>query len=363
MSIYNSFHQPLDKVVKNRTATLTAAAAILAARALDAAPLNSGWYVSGGGGANWQTNGDIDLAGVKQDTERSVGWIAALSSGYAWRNGVRLELEFAYRENGFDSVASLPAHGDARLMSGMVNAVFAFPTPGPVAPYFGVGLGAGHLKLESVRPLGPTSIDDSNTGFAAQAIAGVEYAVTDRLGLNVSYRYMYMPSLDLTAANGSPANIGYEGHAILVSLRWSFGAPVPVVKAAGPALPPPPAPQPPSPPVAEAPRSYTVFFGWNSAALTPDARIVVQTAAQSAREGRITRIELDGYADRSGPDAYNLGLSERRADAVKAELVRLGVAPTQITTSAWGERQLLVPTADGVREPQNRRVEIVLPIG
>ena len=53
-------------------------------------------------------------------------------------------------------------------------------------------------------------------------------------------------------------------------------------------------------------------------------------------------------------------LSVRRADAVKAELVRLGVPAANITTIGRGQEDLLVPTKDGVREPQNRRVEIQL---
>jgi outer membrane protein OmpA-like peptidoglycan-associated protein len=69
---------------------------------------------------------------------------------------------------------------------------------------------------------------------------------------------------------------------------------------------------------------------------------------------------VTGHADRAGPDSYNMALSMRRADAVKAVLVREGVPANQIAVVARGESQPLVPTADGVREPQNRRVEIVL---
>ncbi|WP_139323556.1 OmpA family protein, partial [Roseomonas sp. TAS13] len=63
---------------------------------------------------------------------------------------------------------------------------------------------------------------------------------------------------------------------------------------------------------------------------------------------------------RSGTPQYNMGLSRRRADAVAAELVRQGIQRSEITVEAFGESRPLVPTADGVREPQNRRVEIVL---
>ena len=73
-----------------------------------------------------------------------------------------------------------------------------------------------------------------------------------------------------------------------------------------------------------------------------------------------TRIEVAGHADRSGTPAYNQRLSQRRADAVAAELVARGVSRSEISVTAYGESRPLVPTADGVREPQNRRVEIVL---
>jgi outer membrane protein OmpA-like peptidoglycan-associated protein len=73
-----------------------------------------------------------------------------------------------------------------------------------------------------------------------------------------------------------------------------------------------------------------------------------------------TRIEVAGHADRSGSPQYNMGLSRRRADNVAAELVRQGISRNEIAVTAFGETRPLVPTADGVREPQNRRVEIVL---
>ena len=85
----------------------------------------------------------------------------------------------------------------------------------------------------------------------------------------------------------------------------------------------------------------------------------MRTAAANAKIGKITRLMATGHADRSGTDRYNLALSERRAKAVQAELVRLGVPADQIAVTFKGEAEPLVPTADGVREPQNRRVEIL----
>jgi outer membrane protein OmpA-like peptidoglycan-associated protein len=87
---------------------------------------------------------------------------------------------------------------------------------------------------------------------------------------------------------------------------------------------------------------------------------VVRRAAENARRGGVSRITITGHADRSGPDAYNMALSQRRANAVRDALVRDGVPGNRITTVARGETQPLVPTPDGVREPQNRRAELVV---
>ena len=109
------------------------------------------------------------------------------------------------------------------------------------------------------------------------------------------------------------------------------------------------------------PGRYWVFFAWNRADLPPDGRKVVEEAAQSFLRTGSARISLVGSADRTGSPAYNEKLSARRADAVRAELVRLGVPADAITVRAEGEDAPLVATAAGVREPLNRYVAIDFP--
>ena len=125
--------------------------------------------------------------------------------------------------------------------------------------------------------------------------------------------------------------------------------------------PPAPAPRAAAPAVSPAPsRSFLVFFDWDSSVLTDGAKSVVATASRDAGQmGRITMVAT-GHADRSGTDMYNIDLSRRRAEAVKAELVWLGTPATEIAVEARGEAEPLVPTGDNVREAQNRRVQIVL---
>jgi len=73
----------------------------------------------------------------------------------------------------------------------------------------------------------------------------------------------------------------------------------------------------------------------------------------------VTRLTVTGHTDTVGSDAYNMRLSRRRAESVAARLEQDGIASSEIEIVAKGKRDLLVPTADGVREPQNRRVQIV----
>jgi len=103
-----------------------------------------------------------------------------------------------------------------------------------------------------------------------------------------------------------------------------------------------------------------VFFDWDRADLTDRARQVIGEAAHASTGVPTTRIEVSGYADRTGTAPYNQGLSLRRAETVQAELMRDGVPRQAISVRGYGEGEPLVPTAQGVREPQNRRVEILL---
>ena len=104
-----------------------------------------------------------------------------------------------------------------------------------------------------------------------------------------------------------------------------------------------------------------MFFAFDRAELTEADRQTIAQAAEDYRRTGTARITATGHTDTSGSAEYNLGLSQRRAEAVAAELVRQGVPATDIVTVGRGEEDLLVPTADGVREPRNRRVEIVVP--
>jgi len=121
-----------------------------------------------------------------------------------------------------------------------------------------------------------------------------------------------------------------------------------------------PPPPPPPPPPAAVPQSFMVFFDWDRFSLSQQAMQTIGQAAAAFKSRGSARVTATGHTDTSGPASYNMALSLRRANAVKNELVRQGVPADAIAVVGKGESNPLVATGDGVREPQNRRVEIVM---
>ena len=101
-----------------------------------------------------------------------------------------------------------------------------------------------------------------------------------------------------------------------------------------------------------------MFFDWDKSNITAEAAAILDNAAAAYTQSGSAHVVLAGHTDKSGSDQYNQGLSQRRADSVKSYLAGKGVPDSAMSTEAFGESKPLVDTADGVREPQNRRVEI-----
>jgi len=156
---------------------------------------------------------------------------------------------------------------------------------------------------------------------------------------------------------GGTSAIKYDselGYHVGLKLTVPFGG--------GASVAPPPVPAAASPPpaaVAPSKQVFIVFFEFDKSSLTADGRKVVDAAAAAFKSGK-SGVAIAGYTDLAGTQQYNLALSKRRADTVKAALVRDGVPASAIDASWHGKENPRVPTADGVREPQNRRVEITM---
>jgi outer membrane protein OmpA-like peptidoglycan-associated protein len=258
--------------------------------------------------------------------------------------------------------------GSVRSYGVMANALYDLDVGMPwIFPY--VGAGAGYqwttLNATAVAPGGgfATSTNNTSGSFAWQAIIGASFPVPNVPGLSLTADYRFMDILGGGKYDGLVSNGGALSsselkmhnqfdHDVVFGIRYAFNAP-----------PPPAPPMAPTPVAAPAPapaRSYLVFFDWDKAELTERAKSIVKEAADNSTRVQVTRIEVNGYTDTSGKPSYNQGLSVRRAQAVAGELVRDGVPQSVINIQGFGDTHLLVATGPGVREPQNRRVEIII---
>lgn len=105
---------------------------------------------------------------------------------------------------------------------------------------------------------------------------------------------------------------------------------------------------------------FLLFFDSGEAEISRDAAAALNGAIAAWQSGSYSRVKVTGHSDRSGPAATNMRVSRARAAAIRQALVDKGVPAASIRVEARGEQQPIIDTADGVREPQNRRIEIRL---
>jgi OOP family OmpA-OmpF porin len=327
----------------------------------------AGWYLGARGGATWlDDQSAVAPGGASLGLDYETGWGLSGNVGYAFGGPFRLELEVAYRNNDVDSVALGGARlsgagGSMNSLAVMLNGFFDIQTGTNFVPYIGAGVGYARVTADGITASGlGGSIDEDDSQFAYQGIVGVSYWFSPEVALTVDYRYFATQDPSFREG-GTSLDTEYKTHNVMAGLTLRFPeppAPLRAAPVAAPPPPPPPAAAPPAPAPA-VPKTYLVFFDFDKTDITPEAARIIQQAADDAKRGNVRLIVATGHADRSGTPAYNQRLSERRAAAVKAALVRNGVAENTIQTAGRGENENLVPTADGVREPRNRRVEIV----
>ncbi len=364
-----------------RMRNLLLASTVLAASATGAARADTitGPYISLGGGYNILMDEGVHFAPTSDATGGHYSWsdgaTGQASIGYGLGNGLRIELEGDYLYSSVRELggASSPGSTTGRQESygALVNVLYdldltsyGINTYG-VTPYVGVGAGYNWTHLSPLSTVGAGSVDrvgGTNGNFAYQGIIGVAYPFGIP-GLAATLEYRFLGDINQQAysvTHDQPFGVNKGNadftdsfnHTFLVGLRYALYQPAP---------PPPPAPpQQAAVPTPAPARTYLVFFDWDRADLTQRARQIIGEAAQASTRVQTTRIEVNGYTDLSGTARYNQGLSVRRARSVEAELIRDGVQRSEISIHGFGESNPLVPTAQGVREPQNRRVEIIL---
>lgn len=378
--------------------TLMLATPIIAVPTFVYAQPVTGLYIGAGVGWNYLFSEDLKNVATQSAAfgglpvpNKSVnfgsGIVAVGSIGYGLGNGLRLELEGNYRGNSKNQdtnstavtrngavVFSNGSNGSEQKAGAMVNILYDFTDAfgKGITPYVGGGIGWNYARINNVQlggilPAGLPSaggtylfrFNNGQNAFAYQAIIGLSYDIPSVPGLALTGEARYFGLDGRTykgqffapnVARGANVQVGMENNvSVIVGVRYAFNA-----------APPAPPPLPPPAPVQTAARTYLVFFDWDRADLTDRARQIIADAAHATTTVQVTRIEVNGYTDLSGTARYNQGLSQRRATNVANELVRDGVPREAISVHGYGESNPLVPTSQGVREAQNRRVEIIL---
>ena len=351
------------------------------------------WYVELDGGPMIVEDIDFDVGAATDavSADFKTGYDFGGIVGYDF-GAFRLEAEAGYRGADLDTLSSttalLPSNtvvnapagtyvagGDATVLSFMLNGMVDFGPDDGLQGFVGGGAGVARTKFNNttVDISSPGFLDDSDSGFAWQILAGVRAPLTDTIDVGLKYRFFNTSTLDMVDGRGRDVSAKWRSHSLLGTIGFNFGgAPAPLqtcwdgtqlpMDAICPdrPLPPPPPPPPVQPPVQAVCNKgpYIVFFEWDKSDITPEAATILNNAVSAYANCGAASVMLAGHADRSGSAQYNVGLSQRRANAVRSYMTARGVPDTRISSEAFGESQPRVPTADGVRELQNRRVEI-----
>ena len=342
-------------MTKFRT-TLMAATVLAALPLVAQAQPVAGLYVGAGAGVNFMQSFSAAEQSEGSGTvkARQPGFVGLGSIGWGFGNGLRAEIEGNFRNNTVKFGGEGGGGGRISTYGVMGNVFYDFNGISPmVVPYIGAGAGYAWRQAHNLHlAFDDDSWNGTGGNFAYQGIAGLAFPIAAVPGLSLTAEYRFFGVLDTTHSNNECCgeNLKIKNthtHNILLGVRYAFNA-APAALIAAPAA------------IAPAGKSFLVFFDWDKSTLTDRARGIIREAAATSKATAHTRIEVNGYADTSGNPRYNQGLSMRRAQVVAAELVRNGVAKGEIAIKAFGDTVLLVPTGPGVREPQNRRVEIII---
>lgn len=319
-----------------------------------------------------------------------------------------------------NGVAVAGATGKATSLNVMANAWYDFLAPGNAwRPYAGIGIGFNNISEKNVGIAGGTFADGSDTVLAYQFGAGVSYKFSDRVSLSADYRYVtgQDASIPNPTSPSAGTSISYDDHAIYAGLRYalskgkaSSAADVKVICPISPVGVPADKLGPDGCPldadgdgipdyIDECPRTPAgskvlpngcalegdcrtprageevdangcavdarfilrgVKFEFDSDRLLPESQLILNDVAETLTGYPKTRVQVEGHTDSIGEEAYNLGLSERRAIAVKTYLMGRGANGENMTPVGYGEAK---PIADNNGEPgreENRRVEFAV---
>ena len=386
-----------------------------------AALAGDGWYVGGSIGANllkdqdWKVN-YLNNTATRRDGQFAAvdfeeGWIGALRGGYAFSNGLRIDVDLQRRRNELSTIDLAPVGlfdqgGPAGSPQGAMitdtlfaNVWYDLFKSKRWHPYIGGGMGMALLKVKDAGYEGGSYHDETDEVTGFQLGAGIGFDLRPKVTLSLDYRYLKLDDASyslLGSSQPSSIKLQYEADSISFSLRYSFGdnagetmpemapetEPVAVVEpltesemSAEPTPIEETAPAASATAGCEAPGPGDqvnlegcksgdsvvlrgVTFEYNRATLTVDSKTILDQVSDELKALGPTQIEISGHTDSKGADKYNQSLSEARANSVKTYFAEQGLDPASMTAEGFGETQ---PVADNETEAGrqlNRRVEL-----
>jgi OOP family OmpA-OmpF porin len=369
----------------------------------DLVPVSTHWYVGGEFGGMIVEDSTVDIGAVDNALRLNYeyGYDGGLFVGYDL-GAFRIEGEAAYKKadlESYNTVIRLPGEGAAfppsrefaggseSALSFMINGMLDFGDDDGISGFVGGGVGMARVKANNERVFANTApfLDDSDSKLAWQVFAGVRQAISDNIDVTVKYRFFNVDNVRMVAFNGNESEHRFRSHSLLGGITFNFGKPRRVDRdetfceggdwrmEAGQCVrdtivwhcPKDPTDYPSRPvcPPPEVRGPYIVFFDWDRwerETLSAQALTVLDNAAAEYTRAGSVKVSIEAHADTSGSDSYNDELARRRLATIQAYLAEKGVpaAGAELAAEAYGERCPLVETADGVREPQNRRVEL-----
>ncbi|MFH7325779.1 outer membrane protein [Desulfurivibrio sp. C05AmB] len=147
--------------------------------------------------------------------------------GHAYGNGLRTEVELAYRKNDLDQLAGrgpfvgaprMPLNGDISSLALMINGFYDFNLGLPVTPFAGGGLGIARVRIDSDW----LGVDSSDTVFAYQLGAGLAFALNPQVNIDLQYRFFATLDPELKFQSGERFDTEYMTHNVMLGLRYSF---------------------------------------------------------------------------------------------------------------------------------------------
>lgn len=212
------------------------ASALLAAVAAATSPASAeGWYARADLGYGFsgalETPREIGIAPTfGGDGDFDNGWTASVAGGRAFASGLRIEGELAYRDAEIERSVGVAPGAEANAISLLANAYYDFNRAGQFQPYVGAGVGVaqidGRTFNNATLAANLVGFDSTDTNIAYQVLAGVGVGLSERVTLDVGYRYFAAP--DLEFSGHSPLGVSrtfeadYEHHAATIGLRWGL---------------------------------------------------------------------------------------------------------------------------------------------